>query len=177
MRPGEKVATDGVVVEGVSAVDQSLLTGESAPVETGPGDRVAGGTVNVGGALVVRATAVGADTQLARIAALVTEAQTGKARSQRLADAVAAVFVPAVLAVAVTVPGFWQGAGARPQAAITAAVAVLVVACPCALGLATPTALLAATGRGSRLGVLARALRSWSGCVAWTRSCWTRPAR
>ncbi|MGK4580123.1 heavy metal translocating P-type ATPase [Kitasatospora sp. HPMI-4] len=156
VRPGEKVATDGVVVEGGSALDLSLLTGESVPVEVGPGDRVAGATVNVGGSLLVRATAVGADTQLARITALVAEAQTGKARAQRLADTVAGVFVPCVLAVAVSVLGFWLGAGADPQAAVTAAVAVLVVACPCALGLATPTALLAATGRGAELGVLVR---------------------
>ncbi|MEE1786102.1 heavy metal translocating P-type ATPase [Streptomyces sp. SP17BM10] len=156
VRPGERVATDGVVVEGGSALDLSLLTGESVPVEVGPGDRVAGATVNVGGALVVRATAVGADTQLARITALVADAQAGKARAQRLADAVAGVFVPCVLAVAASVLGFWLGAGAAPQAAVTAAVAVLVVACPCALGLATPTALLAATGRGAELGVLVR---------------------
>ncbi|WP_348534140.1 heavy metal translocating P-type ATPase [Kitasatospora sp. MAA19] len=156
VRPGERVATDGVVVEGGSALDLSLLTGESVPVEVGPGDKVAGATVNVGGALVVRATAVGADTQLARITALVAEAQAGKARAQRLADAVAGVFVPCVLAGAVCVLGFWLGAGAAPQAAVTAAVAVLVVACPCALGLATPTALLAATGRGAELGVLVR---------------------
>nr|WP_280696094.1 heavy metal translocating P-type ATPase [Kitasatospora sp. GP82] len=156
VRPGEKVATDGVVAEGGSALDLSLLTGESVPVEVGPGDRVAGATVNVGGVLVVRATAVGADTQLARITALVADAQTGKARSGRLADAVAGVFVPCVLTVAVCVLGFWLGAGADSQAAVTAAVAVLVVACPCALGLATPTALLAATGRGAELGVLVR---------------------
>ncbi|SOB85802.1 heavy metal translocating P-type ATPase [Streptomyces sp. 1331.2] len=156
VRPGERVATDGVVVEGGSALDLSLLTGESVPVEVGPGDVVAGATVNVGGALVVRATAVGADTQLARITALVAEAQAGKARAQRLADAVAGVFVPCVLAVAAAVLGFWLGADAAPQAAVTAAVAVLVVACPCALGLATPTALLAATGRGAELGVLVR---------------------
>ncbi|MFD5916696.1 heavy metal translocating P-type ATPase [Kitasatospora sp. NPDC058201] len=156
VRPGERVATDGVVVEGSSALDLSLLTGESVPVEVGPGDQVAGATVNVGGALVVRATAVGADTQLARITALVADAQAGKARAQRLADTVAGVFVPCVLTVAVCVLGFWLGAGADPQAAVTAAVAVLVVACPCALGLATPTALLAATGRGAELGVLVR---------------------
>ncbi|MFE7563279.1 heavy metal translocating P-type ATPase [Kitasatospora sp. NPDC057500] len=156
VRPGERVATDGVVVEGGSALDLSLLTGESVPVEVGPGDRVAGATVNVGGSLVVRATAVGADTQLARITALVADAQAGKARAQRLADTVAGVFVPCVLTVAVCVLGFWLGAGADPQAAVTAAVAVLVVACPCALGLATPTALLAATGRGAELGVLVR---------------------
>ncbi|MEV4744713.1 heavy metal translocating P-type ATPase [Streptomyces sp. NPDC049555] len=154
VRPGERVATDGVVVSGSSALDLSLVTGESAPVEAGPGCAVVGGAVNSGGLLEVRAEAVGADTQLARIARLVEEAQTGKARVQRVADAIAGVFVPAVLAVAVTVLGFWLGAGAAPQAAVTAAVAVLVVACPCALGLATPTALLAATGRGAGLGIL-----------------------
>ncbi|MFC5724324.1 HAD-IC family P-type ATPase [Streptomyces gamaensis] len=154
VRPGERVATDGVVVAGTSALDLSLVTGESAPVEAGPGTAVVGGAVNSGGLLEVRATAVGADTQLARIARLVEEAQAGKARVQRVADAIAGVFVPAVLAVAVTVLGFWLGAGATSQAAVTAAVAVLVVACPCALGLATPTALLAATGRGAGLGIL-----------------------
>ncbi len=154
VRPGERVATDGTVVEGGSALDLSLVTGESRPVEVGPGSRVTGGAVNSGGLLEVRADAVGADTQLARITRLVEDAQTGKAAVQRLADSVAAVFVPAVIAVSVTVLGFWLGAGADPQAAITAAVAVLVVACPCALGLATPTALLAATGRGARLGIL-----------------------
>ncbi|MFI0913148.1 heavy metal translocating P-type ATPase [Streptomyces abikoensis] len=154
VRPGERVATDGVVVAGSSALDLSLVTGESAPVEAAPGTAVVGGAVNSGGLLEVRAEAVGADTQLARIARLVEEAQAGKARVQRVADAVAGVFVPAVLAVAVTVLGFWLGAGAAPQAAVTAAVAVLVVACPCALGLATPTALLAATGRGAGLGIL-----------------------
>ncbi|MEV5240844.1 cation-translocating P-type ATPase [Streptomyces cinnamoneus] len=154
VRPGERVATDGVVVAGSSALDLSLVTGESAPVEAGPGTAVVGGAVNSGGLLEVRAEAVGADTQLARIARLVEDAQAGKARVQRVADAVAGVFVPAVLTVAVTVLGFWLGAGASAQAAVTAAVAVLVVACPCALGLATPTALLAATGRGAGLGIL-----------------------
>ncbi|MGI3229304.1 heavy metal translocating P-type ATPase [Streptomyces sp. GTA36] len=154
VRPGERVATDGEVTEGSSAVDLSLVTGESEPVEVGPGSAVVGGALNAGGLLLVRATAVGADTQLARITQLVTEAQAGKARAQRLADAVAGVFVPVVLALAVTVLGFWLGAGADPQAAVTACVAVLVVACPCALGLATPTALMAATGRGAQLGVL-----------------------
>ncbi|WP_052028973.1 heavy metal translocating P-type ATPase [Streptomyces aurantiacus] len=153
-RPGERVATDGVVVSGNSALDLSLVTGESEPVEAGPGQEVVGGAVNASGLLVVRATAVGADTQLARITRMVTEAQAGKARAQRLADAAAGVFVPVVLTLAVTVLGFWLGAGADPQGAVTAAVAVLVVACPCALGLATPTALLAATGRGAQLGVL-----------------------
>nr|WP_058047792.1 heavy metal translocating P-type ATPase [Streptomyces roseifaciens] len=154
VRPGERVATDGVIVAGSSALDLSLVTGESAPVEAGPGTSVVGGAVNSGGLLEVRAEAVGADTRLARIAKLVEEAQAGKAKAQRVADAVAGVFVPAVLAVAVTVLGFWLGAGASTQAAVTAAVAVLVVACPCALGLATPTALLAATGRGAGLGIL-----------------------
>ncbi|MBY8846563.1 cation-translocating P-type ATPase [Streptomyces sp. SP2-10] len=154
VRPGERVATDGRVVEGNSAVDLSLVTGESEPLAVGPGSALVGGAVNAGGLLLVRATATGADTQLARITRLVLGAQAGKARAQRLADAVAGVFVPVVLAVAVTVLGFWLGAGADPQAAITACVAVLVVACPCALGLATPTALMAATGRGAQLGVL-----------------------
>lgn len=154
VRPGERVATDGQVVEGSSAVDLSLVTGESEPVEVGPGSAVVGGAVNAGGMLLVRVTAVGADTQLARITRLVAEAQAGKARAQRLADTVAGVFVPVVLALAVTALGFWLGAGADPQAAVTACVAVLVVACPCALGLATPTALMAATGRGAQLGVL-----------------------
>ncbi|MEH0430343.1 heavy metal translocating P-type ATPase [Streptomyces stelliscabiei] len=154
VRPGERVATDGRVTEGSSAVDLSLVTGESEPLEVSPGSAMVGGAVNAGGLLLVRATAVGADTQLARITRLVTEAQAGKARAQRLADAVAGVFVPVVLTIAVTVLGFWLGAGADPQAALTACVAVLVVACPCALGLATPTALMAATGRGTQLGVL-----------------------
>ncbi|MFI5975444.1 heavy metal translocating P-type ATPase [Streptomyces sp. NPDC051452] len=154
VRPGERVATDGQVVEGSSAVDLSLVTGESEPVEVGPGAAVVGGAVNAGGLLLVEATAVGADTRLARITRLVTEAQAGKARAQRLVDTVAGVFVPVVLTLAVTCLGFWLGAGADPQAAVTACVAVLVVACPCALGLARPTALMAATGRGARLGVL-----------------------
>ncbi|MBV2356703.1 heavy metal translocating P-type ATPase [Streptomyces sp. J2-1] len=156
VRPGERAATDGRVTRGTSAVDLSLVTGESEPVEVGPGSALVGGAVNAGGLLLVKATAVGADTQLARITRLVTEAQAGKARAQRLADAVAGAFVPVVLTIAVTVLGFWLGAGADPQAALTACVAVLVVACPCALGLATPTALMAATGRGAQLGVLVR---------------------
>ncbi|GAA2327853.1 heavy metal translocating P-type ATPase [Streptomyces cuspidosporus] len=163
VRPGERVATDGTVTEGSSAVDLSLVTGESEPVEVGPGSAVIGGAVNAGGLLLVRATAVGADTQLARITRLVTEAQAGKARAQRLADKVAGVFVPVVLTQAVTVLGFWLGAGADPQAAVTACVAVLVVACPCALGLATPTALMAATGRGAQLGVLVSGPRALEG--------------
>ncbi|WP_183345460.1 heavy metal translocating P-type ATPase [Conexibacter arvalis] len=154
VRPGEKVATDGVVEEGASAVDQSLLTGESVPVEKGPGDDVAGATVNAGGRLVVRATRVGADTALAQIARLVTDAQSGKAPVQRLADRVSGVFVPIVIAISVGTLGFWLGAGESAAFAFTAAVAVLIIACPCALGLATPTALLVGTGRGAQLGVL-----------------------
>jgi Cu+-exporting ATPase len=154
VRPGEKVATDGVVEDGTSAVDQSALTGESVPVEVGPGDPVVGATINAGGRLVVRATQVGHDTALAQIAKLVTDAQTGKAPVQRLADRVSAVFVPVVLALAVGTLGFWLGAGAGGAAAFTAAVAVLIIACPCALGLATPTALLVGTGRGAQLGIL-----------------------
>lgn len=154
VRPGERVATDGVVVSGTSALDLSLVTGESEPVEVGPDQAVVGAAVNAGGLLLVRATAVGADTRLARITRMVTEAQAGKARAQRLADRVAGVFVPVILALAATVLGFWLGAGADAQGAVTAAVAVLVVACPCALGLATPTALMAATGRGAQLGIL-----------------------
>ncbi|CAL9638857.1 heavy metal translocating P-type ATPase [Streptomyces sp. enrichment culture] len=163
VRPGERVATDGQVVEGSSAVDLSLVTGENEPVEVRPGSAVVGGAVNAGGLLLVRATAVGADTRLARITRLVTEAQAGKAKAQRLADSVAGVFVPVVLALAVTTLGFWLGAGADPQAAVTACVAVLVVACPCALGLATPTALMAATGRGAQLGVLVGGPRALEG--------------
>ncbi|MGI8593663.1 MAG: heavy metal translocating P-type ATPase [Solirubrobacteraceae bacterium] len=154
VRPGEKVATDGQVVEGASAVDQALLTGESVPVEVAPGDEVTGATVNVGGRLVVRATRVGADTALAQIARLVTDAQSGKAPVQRLADRVSAVFVPVVIALAVATLGFWLGGGANTAFAFTAAVAVLIIACPCALGLATPTALLVGTGRGAQLGLL-----------------------
>ena len=154
VRPGEKVATDGVVEEGSSAVDQALLTGESVPVEKHAGDEVAGATVNAGGRLVVRATKVGADTALAQIGRLVTEAQTGKAPVQRLADRVSAIFVPIVIALAVATLGFWLGGGASTAFAITTAVAVLIIACPCALGLATPTALLVGTGRGAQLGIL-----------------------
>jgi Cu+-exporting ATPase len=156
VRPGEKVATDGVVEEGASAVDKSLLTGESVPVEVGPGDEVFGGTINVGGRLVVRATGVGADTALAQIARLVTEAQSGKAPVQRLADRVAGGFVPIVIALAVGTLAFWLAAGAGAAFSFAAAVAVLIIACPCALGLATPTALLVGTGRGAQLGILIR---------------------
>ncbi|MBN1530465.1 MAG: copper-translocating P-type ATPase [Thermoleophilaceae bacterium] len=154
VRPGEKVATDGVVEEGSSALDMSMLTGESIPVEVAPGDEVAGGTVNAGGRLVVRATRVGADTALAQIGRLVTEAQTGKAPVQRLADRVSGVFVPVVIGLAVATLGFWLGTGESATFAFTAAVAVLIIACPCALGLATPTALLVGTGRGAQLGLL-----------------------
>jgi Cu+-exporting ATPase len=154
VRPGEKIATDGVVVAGTSAVDASMLTGESVPVEVAEGDAVTGATVNAGGRLVVRATRVGADTQLAQMARLVEDAQTGKAEVQRLADRISGVFVPIVIAVAVVTLGAWLGAGFPAAAAFTAAVAVLVIACPCALGLATPTALLVGTGRGAQLGIL-----------------------
>ncbi len=154
VRPGEKIATDGTVEDGVSAVDASLLTGESVPVEVGPGDAVAGATVNAGGRLVIRATRVGADTALAQIARLVTSAQSGKAPVQRLADRVAAVFVPVVIALSLATLAFWLADGAPATKAFSAAVAVLIIACPCALGLATPTALLVGTGRGAQLGIL-----------------------
>jgi Cu+-exporting ATPase len=154
VRPGEKVATDGVVEAGESTVDTSLLTGESVPVAIGPGDEAIGATVNVSGRLVVRATHVGADTAVAQIGRLVTEAQSGKAPVQRLADRVSAVFVPIVIAISVATLGFWLGTGSDPAYAFAAAVAVLIIACPCALGLATPTALLVGSGRGAQLGVL-----------------------
>lgn len=154
VRPGEKIATDGEVVDGSSAVDASMLTGESVPVEVAPGDQVVGATVNVGGRLVVRAKRIGSDTQLAQMARLVEDAQSGKAQAQRLADKVSAVFVPIVIALAVGTLGFWMGTGGSVAAAFTAAVAVLIIACPCALGLATPTALLVGTGRGAQLGIL-----------------------
>jgi Cu+-exporting ATPase len=154
VRPGEKIATDGVVVEGSTAVDASMLTGEPVPVEVGPGDAVVGATVNAGGWLAVRATRVGGDTQLAQMARLVEQAQSGKAPVQRLADRISAVFVPVVIALSAATLGFWLGTGAGPEVAFTAAVAVLIIACPCALGLATPTALLVGTGRGAQLGIL-----------------------
>ncbi|WP_405728314.1 heavy metal translocating P-type ATPase [Streptomyces sp. NBC_01537] len=154
VRPGEKIATDGVVREGSSAVDAAMLTGESVPVEVGPGDAVAGATVNAGGRIVVEATRVGADTQLARMARLVEDAQNGKAAAQRLADRISAVFVPAVIALALGTLGVWLLTGAGTAAAFSSAVAVLIIACPCALGLATPTALMVGTGRGAQLGIL-----------------------
>jgi P-type Cu+ transporter len=154
VRPGERIATDGVVEEGSSAVDQSMVTGESLPIEVGPGTDVVGATVNAGGRLVVRATRIGADTQLAQMARLVEEAQSGKAEVQRLADRISGVFVPIVIVLAMATLGFWLGTGAETGMALTAAVAVLIIACPCALGLATPMALLVGTGRGAQLGIL-----------------------
>jgi Cu+-exporting ATPase len=156
VRPGEKIATDGTVTDGSSAVDTSMLTGESVPVEVGVGDAVTGGTVNVGGRLVVRAERVGTDTQLAQMARLVEQAQASKAAVARLADRISAVFVPIVIGLALATLGAWLVAGAGPATAVTAAVAVLIIACPCALGLATPTALLVGTGRGAQLGILIR---------------------
>ncbi|MEU9240833.1 heavy metal translocating P-type ATPase [Streptomyces sp. NPDC048385] len=154
VRPGEKIATDGTVVEGASAVDASMLTGESVPVDVAVGDAVTGATVNAGGRLVVEATRIGADTQLARMARLVEEAQNGKAEVQRLADRISAVFVPVVILLALGTFGVWLGVTGDTAAAFTAAVAVLIIACPCALGLATPTALMVGTGRGAQLGIL-----------------------
>jgi Cu+-exporting ATPase len=154
VRPGEKVATDGVVTSGASAIDVSMLTGESVPVEVGPDDDVVGACVNVGGLLNVRATRVGSDTQLAQMARLVADAQSGKAEVARLADRVSAIFVPIVIGLALLTLAGWLVAGGPPSAAFTAAVAVLIIACPCALGLATPTALLVGTGRGAQLGIL-----------------------
>ncbi|WSC21593.1 heavy metal translocating P-type ATPase [Streptomyces sp. NBC_01766] len=154
VRPGEKIATDGRVIEGSSAVDASMLTGESVPVEVAPGDPVTGATLNAGGRLVVEATRVGADTQLSRMARLVEDAQNGKAAAQRLADRISAVFVPVVIALALATLAGWLLVTGDPTAAFTAAVAVLIIACPCALGLATPTALMVGTGRGAQLGIL-----------------------
>ena len=154
VRPGEKVATDGVVEQGTSAVDMSMLTGESVPVEVAPGSEIAGATVNAGGRLIVRATKVGADTALAQIARLVEDAQTGKAPVQRLADRISGIFVPIVILLSLATLGFWLGTGESASFAFTAAVAVLIIACPCALGLATPTALMVGTGRGAQLGLL-----------------------
>ncbi|WP_407922523.1 heavy metal translocating P-type ATPase [Agrococcus carbonis] len=154
VRPGEKIATDGTVIAGTSAVDVSMLTGESVPVEVAEGDAVTGATVNAGGRLVVRATRVGSDTQLAQMAKLVEDAQSGKAEVQRLADTISGIFVPIVIVIAVGALGAWLGAGFPAAAAFTAAVAVLIIACPCALGLATPTALLVGTGRGAQMGIL-----------------------
>ena len=154
VRPGEKVATDGIVVEGQSAIDQSMLTGESVPVEVAPGDEVAGATINTSGRIVVRATKVGADTALAQIARLVAEAQAGKAPIQRLVDRVSAVFVPIVIGIALATLAGWLALAGSASDAFTAAVAVLIIACPCALGLATPTALMVGTGRGAQLGIL-----------------------
>ena len=156
VRPGEKVATDGVVTSGTSAVDASMLTGEPVPVEVGPGDTVVGATLNVGGRLHVRATRVGADTQLAQMALLVTDAQNGKAEVQRLADRVSAVFVPIVIGLSLLTLVAWLLLDGTASSAFSAAVAVLIIACPCALGLATPTALLVGTGRGAQLGILIR---------------------
>jgi Cu+-exporting ATPase len=154
VRPGEKVATDGVVLEGRSAVDASMLTGESVPVDVGPGDSVVGATVNTAGRLLVRATRVGSATQLAQLARLVEDAQNGKAEVQRLADRVSGVFVPVVIMLAVATFGLWLGLGGTVSTAFTTAVAVLIIACPCALGLATPTALMVGTGRGAQLGIV-----------------------
>lgn len=158
VRPGEKIATDGIVVSGQAGVDASMLTGESVPVEVGPGDTVIGATVNADGRLIVRATRVGADTQLAQMSMLVERAQTSKAPVQRLADRIAGVFVPAVLFIAIATLASWLLTGHSVTEAFTAAVAVLVIACPCALGLATPTALLVGTGRGAQLGILIKGL-------------------
>ena len=154
VRPGEKVATDGTVESGSSAVDRSMLTGESVPEEVGVGDAVVGATLNVGGRITVRAKRIGSDTQLAQMAKAVEDAQTGKAQAQRLADRISGIFVPIVIAISVATLGFWLGAGSSAAGAFTAAVAVLIIACPCALGLATPTALMVGTGRAAQLGIL-----------------------
>jgi len=156
VRPGEKIPTDGVVVEGSSALDQSLLTGESVPVEVGPGDEIAGATINTYGRLVLRATKVGSETALAQIARLVEAAQAGKAPVQRLADRISAVFVPLVILVSLATLAGWLAFGGSAAEAFTAAVAVLIIACPCALGLATPTAIMVGTGRGAQLGIIVK---------------------
>ena len=176
VRPGEKIATDGVVHDGTSAVDASLLTGESVPLEVGPADVVTGATVNAGGRLVVRATRVGDDTALAQIARLVTEAQSGKAAVQRLADRISAVFVPIVIALSIGTLLVWLALGQGTTSAFTAAVAVLIIACPCALGLATPTALLVGTGRGAQLGILIKGPEILESTRAVDTSSSTRPA-
>ena len=154
VRPGEKIATDGVITDGSSAIDAAMLTGESVPVEVTTGNTVVGATVNVGGRLVIRASRVGSDTQLAQMARLVEDAQNGKAQAQRLADKVSGIFVPIVILLAVATLGYWLGTGNGAEFAFTAAVAVLIIACPCALGLATPTALLVGTGRGAQMGII-----------------------
>ncbi len=174
VRPGEKIATDGIITEGRSAVDMSMLTGESVPEEVGVGDTVVGATVNVGGTLTVEATRVGSDTQLAQMAALVEDAQNGKAEVQRLADRIAGIFVPVVIAIAVATLGYWLGTGNPIEMAFTAAVAVLIIACPCALGLATPTALLVGTGRGARWESSSRDPRCSNRRAQSTPSCSTR---
>lgn len=154
VRPGEKIATDGIIEEGTSSIDASLLTGESVPIEVKPGDPVTGATINAGGLLVIKATRVGSDTQLAQICRMVSDAQNGKAPVQRLADQISAIFVPVVIVLAVATLGFWLGSGEGTSYAFTSAVAVLIIACPCALGLATPTALLVGSGRGAQIGIL-----------------------
>src|SRR5690625_3469825 len=154
VRPGEKIATDGVIIDGASAIDTSLITGESVPVEVTAGDDVVGATVNAGGRIVVEALRVGSDTQLAQMARMVEQAQSGKAEAQRLADRISSIFVPIVLVLAAATLGVWLWLGLGSAAAFTAAVAVLIIACPCALGLATPVALMVGTGRGARMGVL-----------------------
>jgi Cu+-exporting ATPase len=177
VRPGEKVATDGLVVDGRSAVDASMLTGESVPVEVTVGDSVVGATVNAGGRLVVRATRVGGDTQLAQMARLVEDAQNGKAQVQRLADRISGIFVPVVIGLAVATLGFWVGTGSGLGAAFTAAVAVLIIACPCALGLATPTALMVGPGAARSSASSSAAPRRWRAAGSSTPCCSTRPAR
>lgn len=178
VRPGEKIATDGVVVSGTSAVDASMLTGESVPVEVAAGDTVVGATVNAGGRLVVRASRVGSDTQLAQMASLVERAQTGKAEVQRLADRISGVFfVPIVIAIAVITLGAWLGAGFSVTAAFTAAVAVLVIVCPCALSdWPPPRLLLVGTGRGAQMGVLIKGPEVLESTRKVDTRCWTTPA-